>query len=355
MEPAVAPRLGGRCLVFKVAGKETALRVGARLAHQELLGARNDLNVQARRWHADAARADMARLAAGGDQRAAAGLGHRPGLDQRKAEARLEGGVVLRVGVRTVAEAHAMRAVVSARLELQQDRGHHAEIVDDRGARVDDVAPPGFGVKAVELHHAAGGEDHRRGRHGERVHVKQRQRRDEPLFAMLQRAKAAFVDVALAHVQEIEVAEQAAFGLPRGARGIEQRAFGGGAGLRRLRQVHAFCHGQIDDQRRFAMRQHVLELAPLVIRIHRHHGDAEGVEREEVQQEVRAVRQLERDAMAARVPLPGIRARDFGDALLCLRIAELEFLRIELQERLRTVRAGGLLERREDGRHRTGW
>ena len=49
----------------------------------------------------------MARLAARGDERAAAGFGHRPRFDERKAEARLERRVVLRVRVRAIAEAHA--------------------------------------------------------------------------------------------------------------------------------------------------------------------------------------------------------------------------------------------------------
>jgi len=43
-------------------------------------------------------------------------------------------------------------------------------------------------MEAVELHHAAGGEDHRRGRHGERIHMEERQRRDQPLFAEAERA-----------------------------------------------------------------------------------------------------------------------------------------------------------------------
>src|SRR5207248_489380 len=78
-----------------------------------------------------AAAADMARLAACRNQRAAAGLGHRPALDQREAEARLECRVVLGIGVGAIAEAYAMGAILGGRRELHEHRGHDAEIVDD--------------------------------------------------------------------------------------------------------------------------------------------------------------------------------------------------------------------------------
>src|SRR5438552_8603460 len=178
-------------------------------------------------------------LAARGDQRAAASLGHRPGLDQREAEALLEYGVVLRVSVGAVAEAHAMAAVLRAGRALQQDRRHHAEIVDDRGARVDDIAPPSLRMEAIELHHAAGSEDHRHCRYGERIHMEEGQRRDQPFLAEAQRAQPALVDIALADVQEVKVAEQAALRLTGGARGIEQVALARIPRSRRYRRVES--------------------------------------------------------------------------------------------------------------------
>ena len=59
-------------------------------------------------------RADVARLAVGHDAGGGAGLGHRPGLDQRKAEARLERRVVLAVDAGAEAEAHGVLPVALA-------------------------------------------------------------------------------------------------------------------------------------------------------------------------------------------------------------------------------------------------
>src|SRR2546423_13908919 len=100
-----------------------------------------------------------------------------------------------------------MAAVVLRRRLLQENCRHDAEVMDDRRARVDDLTPPAPRMKAVELDQAAGGEDHRRGRHGERVHVKERQRREEAPLAEAQRAQPAFIAAALADLEEIKDAE----------------------------------------------------------------------------------------------------------------------------------------------------
>jgi hypothetical protein len=47
--------------------------------------------------------------------------------------------------------------------------------------------------------------------------VEERQRRDEPLLAVAYRAQATLVEIALANVEKVEVAEQAALGLAGGA------------------------------------------------------------------------------------------------------------------------------------------
>src|SRR5439155_12127591 len=95
MEPAVPPRFGRRRVVLEITGEEAVPRIGAGLAHEQLFRIWNDLQLKGGRRLANAARADMARLAARSHQPAAAGRGHRPGLDQWKAETRLEGGMVL--------------------------------------------------------------------------------------------------------------------------------------------------------------------------------------------------------------------------------------------------------------------
>src|SRR3954466_9166284 len=97
-------------------------------------------------------------------------------------------------------------------------------------------------MEAVELHDAAGGQDHRRRRHGEGIHMEERQRRNEPLFTVSQGAKAAFVDVAVAYIQEIEVAEQASIRLSRRPRRVEQGTFVRIAAKGRGRRIEALEH-----------------------------------------------------------------------------------------------------------------
>src|SRR3954464_15784368 len=185
--------------------------------------------------------------------------------------------------------------------------------------------------------------------------MEERQRRDEPLFTVPQGAKAAFVHVALAYIQEIEVAEQAAFRLAGGTGCVEKRALGRLARAGRRRRIEALEHGSVDDQARFAVLQDVVQLGMVVIRVHGDDSGTERVEREEVQQETGAVGQLERHAMARAIAFAAVDAGDVGDALARLRVRELELLGIDLQEWLCAVRAGGLLERGEDRRHWTGW
>src|SRR5438045_474896 len=103
-------------------------------------------------------------------------------------------------------------------------------------------------MEAIELHDAAGAEDHRRRRARKRVHVKERQRRDQPLFAVAQRAKAAFVDIALADVEEIEVAEETSLRLAGGTGRIEERAFVAVTRWRRLRRIEMRQACRIDDK-----------------------------------------------------------------------------------------------------------
>jgi len=105
--------------------------------------------------------------------------------------------------------------------------------------------------------------------------MEKRERRHQPLLAVLQRAEPTFVDVALADVQEIEIAEQAAFRLAGRARRIEQRALRRIAGRRRSGRVEPAERSDVHDQGYLAMRQHVVELGPVVIRIHRNHRGTE--------------------------------------------------------------------------------
>ncbi len=341
VEPAPAPRVLGRLRVLAVAGEESAPGVRSGLSHQQFgIVGNPELEIFLRL--SDAARADVARLAARGDHRAAAGLGHGPGLDEREAETRLESGVVPRVGVGAEAEAHAMRALVRAFRKPEQDRRHDAEIVHDRRARLGDLAPPAPGVEALELDDAPGGEDHRHRRGCERVHVEQRQRRDQPLLAFAHRAQAAFVEVAPAHVEEIEVAEQATLRLPGRAGRIEQGAF-----VRRAGALAGHLQRKVGRHHEagLAVLQDVVALRGPKLRIHRHDARAEGVQREEMEEKIRPAGEQEGDPVAAPVSLVRVAGGDLLDARQAVAVGEVG------QKRFRAMALRGFLEGGEDRSH----
>src|SRR2546428_9730621 len=109
MEPAVAPGFLGGGRVLEVAGEEAAPRVSALLTNEQFSSFFLNLNIKTCRRASDTTRADVARLAASRDHGAAARLGHRPRLDQREAEARLESARGLSGGVRALPRAHDVR------------------------------------------------------------------------------------------------------------------------------------------------------------------------------------------------------------------------------------------------------
>ena len=59
--------------------------------------------------------------------------------------------------------------------------------------------------------------------------------------------------------------------------------------------------------------------------------------------------------MAVAIAAVFVQRGDGGDALVRLAVRQLELLVRYLQEGLRAVRPGGLLERREDSRHWARW
>ena len=160
---------------------------------------------------AEATGAGVARLPGGDDDGAGAGFGHGPGLDQRKAEPRLEGIVQRLVDAGTETEANTVAFVVVAFGRTHQHRRHHAEIMHDGGAALPDVGPPALGVETVERDQAAAGGHHRHGGIGHRVHMEHRQRRQHPLGAVIERDQAADRGVPMAGVEKIFVRQYAAF------------------------------------------------------------------------------------------------------------------------------------------------
>ena len=336
MEPAAGPGALGRHLVLEVAEEEVGARVVAGGTHQQLAG-HVDLGVVAAHVDdprldeevgaAEAAGADVARLAVGHDAGGRAGLGHRPGLEQREAEAGLEGGMVARVDPGAEAEAQLVHPVALARRRRQQHRRHHAEVVRDRGAALAHALPPGARMEAVELDDDAAGEDRGHRRERERVHVVERQRRDEALDVGPHRRQIAEAEVPLAGAQEIAVGEAAALGLAGGPRGVEQGAFGAAAdrsgasprsgvrasGIRPAtsgRIVSSSLLAELAASRRPLSRPGcttastislwLIEVAPFGrthVLVDRHDADAERVERQPVGEERRPVFEHQADAM----------------------------------------------------------
>ena len=176
-----------------------------------------------------------------------AGLGHRPGLDEREAEAGFERRMQLLVDAGAKGPAHAMIAVgrpcrsgalgigvAGSRLArvrgqdggVHQHRRHHPEVVDDRRPALAHALPPCLRMKAVELDQAAAGDDddHRRERH--RVDMVQRERCRDALAIAAHFADAVEACVPATGGEEVGVGENAALRSASGAGGVEEGALG---------------------------------------------------------------------------------------------------------------------------------
>jgi hypothetical protein len=188
-------------------------------------------------------------------------------------------------------------------------------------------------MEAVELDDDAAGKDRGHRRERERVHVAERQRRDEALDVGAHRRQLAEAEVPLAGAQEVAVGEAAALGLAGGARGVEERALGAaaddlldaarrragvrdpprdlgpdrveqGAGrARRLAQA-ALAPRLHDRQHHLAVADDVAPLGRAHVLVDRHDADAEGIEREPVGEERGPVLEQQADAVAR--PIAGV-------------------------------------------------
>ncbi len=217
VKPAALPGFRGGFGVLEVFAEEAVAWRGTRMAHQKLTGFINagfrtaighDAGLEFVSQAAKTTGAGVAWLAGSDDHGPGARFRHRPGLDQRKAEPRLERIVQRPVDAGAKAETHAVAFVVGA--FAHQHRRHHAEIVHDGGAALLDAGPPAFGVEAVERDQAAAGGHHRHGGIGHRVHVEDRKRRQHPLGALIQRDQAADIGVPMAGIEKIFVRQHAA-------------------------------------------------------------------------------------------------------------------------------------------------
>ena len=247
------------------------------------------------------------------------------GKPKRASNARM----VARVDAGAEAEAHLVLRSASPG-GAEQHRRHHAEVVHDRGAAFAHALPPGAGMEAVELDDDAAGEDRRHRRERERVHVAERQRRDEALDVGPHRRQLAEAEVPLAGAQEVAVGEAAALGPPGGARRVEQRALGAAADrlappaapasarrdppgdlgpdrLQRLRRPAgrlaqaALAAAACATPGHLAVADQVPQLGRAHVLVDRHDADAERVERQPVGEERRPVLEQQADAVAGAV------------------------------------------------------
>ena len=141
MEPATAPGVFGGSGIVQVAREKILARRGFRVTDDQLTGRAVGLllaclvdhpGLDARYRTAEGASADLARRHVV-DQHAHH-LGHAPELKQRKAEARLEDAVQLRLHAGAEAEAHAVIQVTRSGRLVQQHRYHDAQVVHHGGA-----------------------------------------------------------------------------------------------------------------------------------------------------------------------------------------------------------------------------
>ncbi len=190
-------------------------------------------------------------------------------------------------------------------------------------------------MEAVELDDAAARKDRRHRRERKRVHVAERQRRDEALDVGNDLGQLVQAEVPLAGAPEVAVGEAAALRLAGRARCVEQRALGVAIdrlaleARRRARrrdpaddfgtdrlQVGADlgCRGAQsgflarlgDGERDLAVADQVLPLGRAHVGMDRHDADAERVERQPVGEEGGPVLEQQADAMAVAVAGLGV-------------------------------------------------
>ena len=121
MKPAAVPGLRGGLGILEILAEEAVAGCRAGMAHQKFAGLvdaglcaaiGNDAGLEFASQAAEAACAGVARLGGGDDHGTGAGLGHGPGLDQRKAEPGLERIMQRLVDTGAKTEAHAVALVV---------------------------------------------------------------------------------------------------------------------------------------------------------------------------------------------------------------------------------------------------
>ena len=237
VEPAAGPGFARGRLVLQVAGEEVAPRVVARGAHQQFARRVDRRRRGLRRRRAGSRRSPRWRP----KQLVPTRRGSRLAITQAAAPVSVmaqastsgkpkrasKGAWFLRSTPAPKPQRIAWSRSAADARRRQQHRRHHAEVVRRWWRRFRARSrSQRLRMEAVELHQAAAGDQHHHGRERHRVHVVERQRRDDALGVGADAADAVERGIPLAGAQEVGVAQHAALGPAGGARGVEQRAFG---------------------------------------------------------------------------------------------------------------------------------
>ena len=179
--------------------------------------------------------------------------------------------------------------------------------------------PPLARVEAVQDHLRPAAGQHRHEAVAHRVHVKARQRRQQPLRPLPQGDGRGLGQIPLGPPHEIRVRQQAPLGPPRGPRGVDHRAVrrrppcGGGRGrlpvdADRNAQGFDLRHPprQRHHQRRAGMAKDEPQFGPRPIGVQRHDRHPQPVQRQPVQEMRGPVLQHQRHAMPRPVSRRGI-------------------------------------------------
>ena len=170
MKPAIGPGLTRGFGLVQIAFEETETRIGAGAPYLQFAGfvraaqlavVTDDTAFEPDRGFAETGGADLARLMSGHDDAAHPGFGHGPAFHQRKAETLFESLMIGATDPRAKTEAYVMVAIGAAGRHAHQNGRHHTEIMNDRGLRFAHRFPPSRGMKTINQHDGAAGENHR--------------------------------------------------------------------------------------------------------------------------------------------------------------------------------------------------
>ena len=336
VEPAAAPRLGGRFGFVQIAREETLFRGRGGMAEGHFAGgsARNFVVVFIDNPHlqivagaAHRAGVDHARLLIH-DQHAAH-LRHAPAFDEGDAEAVFESAMKGGLDPGAETDADIAEVIRPGGLVRHEDGDDDAEIVKDRRPGRAAVSPPGGGGETFGDDLGVARQDNAKKADDPGVDVEKGQRIDHPVASLFHPDGRACDQIGGAIHQLRLVRDHAALRATRRAGGVDQARLslrrrgarrGGrrrsgrerlhpledddGGRIRRLRRAFAHQFGAIrlsNSEVGAGIIQQVCDFAGPVVGVHRDKADAEAVHRQFDEEKLRPVPHQKRDAVAMAV------------------------------------------------------